>query len=253
MPRLLVLNPNTTEAVTRRLGAMARAALPGVDIVEATGRFGCAYVASRAAFAIAGHAALDAFAAQGADCDAVLLACFGDPGLEALREIAGVPVIGLIEATAQEAGEMAAQAGGQAPPPEPRRFAIVTGGERWPAMLAEILRARGLADRCVGIRAVAPTGGDIARDPQAARAILHEACRDAIEKDGAQAVILGGAGLVGLAAELQPEIGAPVICSVEAGLRAARAVLAAPKLPLPPAPREEVTGLSAALATRLRG
>lgn len=240
MPRLLLINPNTTAAVTRKVGEAARAALPGVDIVEATGRFGCAYIASRASYAIAGHAALDAFAEYGEDCDAVLLACYGDPGLEALREIAPVPVIGLIEATTAEAGAAG------------RRFAIVTGGERWAPMLSEMLRARGLGDRCVAIRTVAPTGGDIARDPEGSLAILREACRNAIDEDGAQAIILGGAGLIGLAARLQPDFAAPVICSIEAGLRAAAAALLQTPAPAP-APREQVVGLSPALTRRLGG
>ncbi|HUN11159.1 MAG TPA: aspartate/glutamate racemase family protein, partial [Rhabdaerophilum sp.] len=119
MPRLLIINPNTTEAMTRKVGDAARAMLPGVAITEATGRFGSAYIASRASYAIAGHVALDCLAAHRAGCDAVLLACFGDPGIEALREVSPVPVIGLIDATTAEAGQ-----GG-------RRFAIVTGGARW--------------------------------------------------------------------------------------------------------------------------
>jgi len=213
MPRLLIINPNTTEAMTRKVGDAARAMLPGVAITEATGRFGSAYIASRASYAIAGHVALDCLAAHRAGCDAVLLACFGDPGIEALREVSPVPVIGLIDATIAEAGQ-----GG-------RRFAIVTGGARWKPMLEEMIRARGLESQLSAIRTVAPTGGDIARDPEGSLAILRDACRRSFEEDGAGAVILGGAGLIGIAHLLEADLGAPVICSVAAGLRAARQAL----------------------------
>ena len=207
--RLLIINPNTTEAMTTKVVNAARMDLPAhVDIVAATGRFGPRYIASRASYAVASHAALDAYAEHGAGCDAVLLACFGDPGLDALREVSPVPVISLIDAACAAASE-----GG-------RRFTIITGGERWGPMLTEMLAARGLADHLASIRTVAPTGGEIAANPAAAHAVLIDACRCAINDDGAGAVILGGAGLLGIADAIQPGIPVPVICSVQAGLSA---------------------------------
>jgi Asp/Glu/hydantoin racemase len=78
--RILMINPNTSVAITERLAARVRA-IAGADVtvLPVTGRFGATYIASRAAALIAGHAALDALAAHVADCDAVYLACFGDP------------------------------------------------------------------------------------------------------------------------------------------------------------------------------
>lgn len=207
--RLLIINPNTTEAMTDKVVAAARTALPhSTAIIAATGRFGARYIASRASFAVAGHAALDAFAVHGRGCDAVLLACFGDPGLEALREVAGCPVISLIDASCAEAG-----GGG-------RRFSIVTGGERWGPMLSEMINARGLAGQLASIRTVAPSGGVIARDPDGATALLAETCRLCARDDGAEAVILGGAGLIGIAGMIQPHVPVQVVCSNAAGFRA---------------------------------
>lgn len=213
--RLLIINPNTTAFMTQKVVAAAEAMLPGdTEIIAATGRFGARYIASRASFAVAGHAALDAFAAHGHGCDAVLLACFGDPGLEALREVAGCPVISLIDASFAEAG-----AGG-------RRFSIVTGGARWGPMLREMVGARGLGAQLASIKTVAPTGGDIARDPEGSTALLAEACRKCADEDGAAAVILGGAGLIGIASLIQPGLQIDIVCSNEAGLRAAAVALA---------------------------
>jgi allantoin racemase len=214
--RLLIINPNTTQAMTDKVAAAARLALPATtDIVAVSGRFGARYIASRASFAVAGHAALDAFAAHGKGCDAVLLACFGDPGLEALREVASCPVISLIDAACAEAG-----AGG-------RRFSIVTGGERWGPMLTEMIGARGLASQLASIKTVAPTGGEIARDPEGSAALLADACLKCAREDGAAAVILGGAGLIGIASLIQPGMPVDIVCSNEAGLRAAAVALAA--------------------------
>lgn len=209
MPRLLLINPNTTQAVTDSVAAAARKALPDVEVTAVTGRFGTAYISSRASFAVAGHAALDAFAAHAPGHDAVLLACFGDPGLDALREVSPVPVIGLVEAACTEAAA------------DGRRFAIVTGGERWGPMLTEMIAQRGLGASLAGIVTVAPTGGQIAEDPGGALALLTDTCNSAIRDLGAEGVILGGAGLIGLATRIQPGVSAPVVCSVEAGFHAA--------------------------------
>jgi Asp/Glu/hydantoin racemase len=238
--RILLINANTTEAITDRLVAIAQAmAPPGVVFAGATGRFGARYIASRAASAVAAHAALDAYAEHGAGSDAVLIGCFGDPGLDALREIAPVPVLGLADAAGAEAMRVAP------------RFGVVTGGAAWKPMLEEFYAARGTGARLSGVRTVAPSGGEIARDPDGALALLAEACRASAEQDGAGAVILGGAGLAGLAARLAPRVPVPVICSVEAGVRAALAALGQGPAGLVPHQAVETVGLSPALARLL--
>ena len=214
--RILVINPNTspdmTDIVMRVIAPHAPA---GVALSAATGRFGARYIFSRSSAVIAGHAALDCYAEHGRDSDAIYLACFGDPGLLALKELARVPVIGMAEASCIKA---AAQA---------KRFSIVTGGERWVPILREFVASLGLGEQLAAIEAVAPTGDDIARDPDAAIALLADACRRTVERDGAGAVILGGAGLAGLAARVQPHVSVPVICSAETGFRAVLAAAAA--------------------------
>ena len=102
--RILLINPNTTESVTALVADQAGAiAGDAATFVPVTGRFGARYISTRAAAAIAAHAALDVLAEHVAGCDAVYLACFGDPGLAALREISPVPVIGMAEASCLEA------------------------------------------------------------------------------------------------------------------------------------------------------
>ncbi len=245
--RLLLINPNTTAAVTDLVARHAAAIVgPEVEIRAVTGRFGARYVASRAAAAVAGHAALDALAEHGEGCDAVLLACFGDPGLLALREMAPVPVVGMAEASCH----LACLVG--------RRFSIVTGGERWGAMLDEFVGALGLAGRLASVRTVAPTGQEIAAEPERALGALAAACREAVSQDGAEVVILGGAGLAGLAARIGPDVPVPVLCSLEAGLRATLALAGfRPGRPragsLAATPPVETIGLSPALSRGFGG
>ena len=245
--RLLCINPNTADAVTAGVLAAGRAIAPdGVTISGATGRFGARYISSRASAAVAGHAALDAYAEHGGEADAVLLACFGDPGLLALRELAHCPVLGLAETTCLTASKLGA------------KFSIITGGDRWPAMLEEFVDLIGLSGSLASIRAVAPTGGEILANPQAAYRMLAEACRSAAQDDLAQIVILGGAGLAGIAGHIRAAVPVPVLCSVETGFRNAFHMLAEgfckPQSGIWAAPPPiQTIGLTPALAGKLEG
>ena len=230
--RLLILNPNTSAAVTTKLLGHAQAHLVSrsadgqtsgqrgrpvsapVTLTTATARLGASYIASEASYAIAAHAALDAwaqFSSAGGQADAVLLGCFGDPGVAALREVTGLPVIGLAEAALRQAARHG-------------RVAIVTGGVAWVPMLQRLARNLGLGQALVAVHAVAPSGAELAANPAAALGLLADACRSAAQ--GADALILGGAGLAGLAAPLAATLaaqaagalGLPLIDSTSAGL-----------------------------------
>jgi allantoin racemase len=205
--RCLVINPNTTTAVTDKVVAACRGAQPSLRWDGATARFGVAYVADEVAYATAAHAVIDAFEAFDADHDVVLLACFGDPGLLALRERARVPVVGL----AQSSFEAAARRG---------RFAVVTGGHAWAPMLLRFARAHQLDRGLVGIHTVDWNGAQIAADPDGARDALRAAAQLGID-GGAECILLGGAALAGLAPSLQPRLAVPVLDNV---LLAAQAV-----------------------------
>ncbi len=215
MRQLLVLNPNTTEAVTHLLLQHAQAAAgTEVRVHATTARLGAPYIADEASYAVAGHATLDMWAAamaRGARPDAVLIGCFGDPGLFALREASPVAVTGLAEAALIEAARSGP-------------FAIVTGGERWKPMLRRLAQALGLDAALVDILTVAPTGAQLAADPAGAQVLLTRACIEAAALPGVRSVILGGAGLAGLAARVQPNVPVPVIDSVIAGVRHALAL-----------------------------
>lgn len=239
MAPLLIVNPNTTPSVTALLARHAAELAPGVPVRAVTARFGAPYIACEASHAVAAHAALDAWAAALADggpapC-AVLIGCFGDPGLWALRERSAAPVTSLAEAAFAEAAAHG-------------RFAIVTGGERWPPMLQRLALALGHGDALAGIRAVAPTGAQIAADPDGAEALLADACLRIADETGARAVIVGGAGLAGLAARLQPRVAVPLVDSTHAGVRQALRMADDPA-----APRAAAEGFGLAADGRWRG
>ena len=216
--KLLVVNPNTTVAVTELLARRVGAAVGASAEVEAvTARFGAEYIASEASYVVAAHAALEACRnhcdAHGRP-DAIIVGCFGDPGVFALRETFALPVIGLAEAAMREAAGHG-------------RFAIVTGGAAWGPMLIRLARALELGDRLAGVGIVAATGAELAADPERALVTLAEACLGAMQ--GVEAVVLGGAALAGMAEAIAsaatPRLAVPLIDSVDAAARAALASL----------------------------
>jgi Asp/Glu/hydantoin racemase len=218
MPSVLLINPNTSTAVTHLLESVVRPLLdPAIELVAVSARFGASYIASEAAYAIAAHAALDAWAmhrAEGGRCDLVLVGCFGDPGVAALRELSGVPVVGLAEAALREAATHGPHA-------------IVTGGAAWRPMLARFAAANRLDRDLREIRVIPRSGAEMMADPDTADRELLSALQ-ATADAGARAVVLGGAALGGFAARIASGVPIPVIDSVQAGARAAMSALRSP-------------------------
>lgn len=214
MSRLLLINPNTSQATTDLLAQHVPPALAAsTQLTCITARFGAAYIACEASYAVAGHAVLDAWATFLQDTpaeqhpDRVLIGCFGDPGLYALRESAACPVTGLAESSFIEASASGS-------------FAIVTGGERWRSMLQRIAQSLGFGSSLKHIETVRETGAELLANPEHAIKILTQACQRAATHN-VKSIILGGAGLAGYAALVQPAVHLPIIDSVHAGARVA--------------------------------
>ena len=210
--RLLVINPNTSSATTERIvQCLAPTLATDILLESATARFGAPYIACEASYAVASHALLDtwAYAISGRRADempdGVLIACFGDPGLFALREASSCPISALAEASFIEAAALGP-------------FTVVTGGERWRPMLTRLAQSLGFGSAMRHIVTVTETGAQLQADPALALRVLTEACQRAAG-NGVQSIILGGAGLAGYAAQIQPAVVIPVIDSVQAGAR----------------------------------
>lgn len=230
MSHVLIINPNTRRELTDTLLAQVHThGLAAERLKGATAPFGADYIVSEQAYVVAAHAVLDAWhqhVLRHGLPRAVLVACFGDPGVWALREVSGVPVIGLAEAALREADALGP-------------FGIVTGGRAWEPMLERL--ARGLQlfgpGRLRWIETVEASGGALAAEPEAGIAALSQACQHVMTRDAqylAQldadtvqgramrpmaSLILGGAALGGRATQLSPQPSCLLIDSVAAGAR----------------------------------
>ncbi|MEO8411333.1 MAG: aspartate/glutamate racemase family protein, partial [Propionivibrio sp.] len=138
-----VINPNTTVSMTEKIGEAARAiAAPGTRIVACNPESGPVSIESHFDDAIAAVGVVDEIRrGEAAGADAYILACFGDPGLLAARELTKAPVIGIAEAAFHLAVMIST------------RFSIVTTLGRTCIIAEHLLQAYGFAHHCRRVRA----------------------------------------------------------------------------------------------------
>ena len=241
MTRILVVNSNTTDSVTARIGEAARAAAsPGTAIEAMSAPFGLPLIVSRADWLLAGPATLAALGARRGSYDAAVIACFGDPGLDAAKELLDVPVLGISEAAFHAAAMLG------------RRFGVVSFTAALRPMFQDCLAHHGLGGRCTGFRMGPPFSGDPGTVAEERQALILELCRQSVEEDGAEAVILAGGPLAGLAPRLAAQVAVPLVDGTAAAVRLAEALVGLAPSRKPPRPREatgfpsEVTRLYAA-------
>lgn len=203
--RLLLLNPNTTEALTERLAASASAVLPaGVALQTATARAGFPYISSVAEAQIAGAMVLEMLAERAGAWDAAIVAAFGDPGLRAARELFDLPVTGMTEAAM-----LAALPLGQ-------RFAFVTFTARMVPWYEEQVRLAGLEGWFAGTFVPDAAMGAVTQIAEDMRGPLTETCLAAAKQ--ADVLILAGAPVAGLAPVIADEVPAVLIDPIRAAV-----------------------------------
>lgn len=212
--RLLVINPNITESVTRLIGQEAcRAASAGTEIALRTAPFGVAYIETRFEAVIGAYAAALVAAEHAPGHDAVIVAAFGDPGVPALREALDVPVVGVTDAALATASLLGS------------RFSIIAISQRIGVWYREIVEQYGFASRLASIRALDRPIGDIERIQAEHARRLQELCMTAIDADGADVLIIAGAPLAGLARSIARELPVPVVDAVASAVRQAETLV----------------------------
>ncbi len=198
MKSLIVINPNSSQAVTagidaaveplRRFGTPIRCLTltegpPGIESQR------------QADLTIAPMLAL---AAAQPDAAGYVIACFGDPGLHALRDQTDLPVLGI-----QEAAVMTALTLGH-------RFGVIA---ILPASIPRHLRAfgaMGVLHRLAGDRALGLGVGELADEERTLAAMIATGKR-LRDEDGAHVLIMGCAGMARYRAPLEDATGLPVV------------------------------------------
>jgi allantoin racemase len=213
--RIKLINPNTTQSMTDKIARAARTvAAQGTEILAVSPTGGPVSIEDHydEAYAVPGLLG-EVRIGETQACDAYVIACFGDPGLDAAREIARGPVLGIAEAAMHAASFVATG------------FSIVTTLTRTCVMARRLVDRYGFSTVCRGVH-----GTDLPvlalEDPasDAYRLILAQ-CEQALKQDGSGAIVLGCAGMADLCTRLSASLGVPVIDGVAAAVKFCEALV----------------------------
>ncbi len=141
--------------------------------------------------------------------DAIIPGCFGDPGLDGIREIVSIPVVG----PGQAGMTVAAMLG--------HRFSIVTVVENIIRPLENLALLHGYASKLASVRQIGIPVLELNNDPDYTYHRAIEVCRETIEKDRADVLVMGCGTLSFRSEELAAELGVPVVNPLRAALRMA--------------------------------
>jgi len=209
---ILVVNPNTTASMTEAIRAAAVAvASPGTDVVAVTSAMGPASIESHYDEALAVPGLLDAIGRHPAD--GYIVACFGDPGLDAARELAAGPVVGIAEAAMRTATYLG------------RGFSVVTTLARTTGRAWDLAARYAARDTCRNVRACEIPVLELDDPTSDARRVITEECRRAVAEDGCDAIVLGCAGMADLCAHVSATVGVPVVDGVAAATKAVESLV----------------------------
>lgn len=213
--RIKVINPNTTPSMTQTIAAAARAAAsPDTSILAVTSPAGPVSIEGHYDEAVSVIGVLQEVRAGEAEgVDAYVIACFGDPGLLAAREIARGPVLGIAEAAMHAASFIATG------------FSVVTTLGRTRIIAEHLVRNYGMGPFCRRVRAIDLPVLDLEDPRSGARQMILDECREALREDGSGAIVLGCAGMADLASAISAAIGAPVIDGVAVAVKFAEALV----------------------------
>ena len=202
--KIRVINPNTTASMTRLIGAAAKSVAGDGVVIEATQPAdGPVSIEGFYDEAMATLGLLQEIRrGESEGVDGYVIACFGDPGLDAAREIAKGPVIGIAEAAMRNACYLATG------------FSVVTTLKRTVVIAEHLVDKYGVRSHCRKVRA-----SDIAvlelDDPKSnAYATILDECKTALREDDSAAIVLGCAGMTDLCDRLSDALGVPVIDGV---------------------------------------
>ncbi|MCC0029703.1 MAG: aspartate/glutamate racemase family protein [Brucellaceae bacterium] len=216
---VLVINPNSTEAMTRSIGAAAHDAARAETAITALNPADTPPAIQGpedGAAALPGLFRLfDEEVLGKGGYDACIIACFDDTGLLQLKRRSPVPVIGI-----GEAAYHAAMLVGE-------RFSVVTTlGVSVPVIEAN-LAAYGFAARCGRVRASEVPVLALEEDKAGSCDLIASEIARAIAEDKPDAIVLGCAGMADLALTLSERFRMPVIDGVAAAVSFAEALRAA--------------------------
>ncbi|MBW2058513.1 MAG: aspartate/glutamate racemase family protein [Deltaproteobacteria bacterium] len=213
--RILVINPNTSVRMTDHIRQeLVRIKRPDTELAVLCPERGPDTIESAYDEAIAVPPTLDLVRkANREGYDAVILACFSDPGLEAAKEISEIPVIGIEESSLHMAAMLGA------------KFSVITPRKERIPSKREHVHMRGLDHFLASIRSLDLSVAETDADPEKTKRRVFEVARRAVEEDGAEVIILGCAGMAGYAPEIEEKLKIKILDPSAVALKVAEAMV----------------------------
>jgi allantoin racemase len=212
--KIFVINPNTSESVTEHIHReLLKIKRPDTELTVVNPEHGPVSIESAYDETLAAYHILDLVKmANSEGYDAIVLACFSDPGLDACKEISDIPVVGIEEATLH----MAAMLG--------HRFSIMTGMKRRIPTRDWHVALRGCSTFYAGSPALEMSVLEMDGNPEKAKKRILELARQCVQQDRAEVIVLGCAGLTGYAEDIERELGAVVLDPTSVAFKIAEAM-----------------------------
>ena len=212
---ITVINGNISSSVSEDILQAARlVAFPGTEITMVTPEIGPATIEGYLDAELSALGVCDEIARVDQATDAFIIACFSDPGIYAAREMTSIPVIGIAEAsllTAVQLGD---------------RFSLLSPLQKMRPILRKLVANYGFQDRLASVQTVEMSVSQAAIHGQDRLKAFLQAGATAIEKDGAEVLILAGAVLAGMEIEMTRELGIPVLDPVKCAMIQAQGLVA---------------------------
>ncbi len=205
--RILVINPNSTEAVTRGIDeACAPLRIPGGPAIDClTLKEGPPGIETQQHVDGVVSPLLSLIEKNEKDASAFVIACYSDPGLHSLREATRKPVLGI-----SECGILTALTLGQ-------KFGVIAILQQSIARHMRYMGALGVMDRLAGERPVGLRVTELS-DSKKTFSRMVEVGKALRDTDGASVVVMGCAGMARYRKPLQDEIGIPVVEPTQAAV-----------------------------------
>lgn len=213
--KIFVINPNTSASVTdhvrRELEKIKR---PDTELTVMNPEHGPVSIESAYDEILAGPPTLELVRkANEENYDAVIIACFSDPALDAAKEISTIPVIGIEEATMHIASMLG------------HKFSITTTHAHRVPVKEVHVRVRSIENAYASSLVLNMPVLEMDANPEEAKARILKLARQAVEQDGTEVVILGCAGLAGYAEDIEKELGIVVLDPTSVALKLAEALV----------------------------
>ena len=199
--KILVINPNASEEMTSSIRSVLEGIKrPDTEVTVVRTEGAPSAIQSESDVAESTPRMLEIVRrANREGYDAVLVACFSDPGLSAAREESEILVLGIQETTLHVAAMLG------------HKFTVLTPLAARIASKEQDVRRFKAEAALASVRALGMTVAETEADPVRTKAQILRVAREAMELDGAEVIVLGCAGMVGYAKDVEKELGLVVL------------------------------------------